>query len=109
MVQSTISNYFAKPNEKPKEFKPVKKKKKKKTGKKVKTEKIIDKENDKRVQEIIEEEDYCPKIREYISELSAKDKFALIIAYEELETSFNISKSIGYVKWLKVKGKDKGN
>ena len=98
MVQSTISNYFAKPNEKPKEFKTVKKKKK--TGKKVKTEKIIDKENDKRVKEIIEEQNYGPKIQEYISDLSAKEKFALIIAYEELETSFNISKSIGYVKWL---------
>ena len=75
MVQSTISNYFAKPNEKPDKIKTVKKKKK--TGTKKKKKKMINKENDKRVQEIIEEQDYSPKIREYISNLSAKEKIYL--------------------------------
>ena len=100
MSQSTcIYNYFTKPNETPKEFETGHKKEETKV--KVKTQEMVDKENDGRVQEIIEEEDYSPKIREYIGALSAKEKFALIIAYEELETSFNISKSIGYVKWSK--------
>tara|TARA_Y100000768_G_scaffold287325_2_gene221600 strand:+ start:1070 stop:1243 length:174 start_codon:yes stop_codon:yes gene_type:complete len=39
-------------------------------------------------------------ITEYISQLSDVEKKVLIIAQEHLESSFNITKSIGYIKWL---------
>lgn len=36
---------------------------------------------------------------EYINSLDEKEKTALKIAQEQLGSSFNIEKSIGYLKW----------
>ena len=40
-----------------------------------------------------------PEILEYIQSLTEQEKQTLQIAYDHLETSFNIYKSIGYLKW----------
>lgn len=40
-----------------------------------------------------------PEILEFIQSLSEQEKQTLQIAYDHLETSFNIYKSIGYLKW----------
>ena len=40
-------------------------------------------------------------IKKYIDSLDEKEKIAYNIAINHLESSFNIEKSIGYVKWLK--------
>lgn len=42
-----------------------------------------------------------PKIQKYIKQLSVMEKKALEIAKEDLGSSFNIEKSIGYLSWLK--------
>lgn len=41
------------------------------------------------------------KIQEYIQQLSEKEMQALKIAEEHLGSSFNIVKSIGFIKWMK--------
>tara|TARA_B100000900_G_C20436905_1_gene657334 strand:+ start:373 stop:573 length:201 start_codon:yes stop_codon:yes gene_type:complete len=40
-------------------------------------------------------------VTEYISSLNDLEIKALNIAIDHLKTSFNIMKSIGYIKWLK--------
>ena len=40
-------------------------------------------------------------IQKYIKQLSVMEKKALEIAKEDLGSSFNIEKSIGFLKWLK--------
>ena len=40
---------------------------------------------------------------EYISSMSDKEKQAYLIAKEHLETSFDLSKSIGFTKFMKNK------
>lgn len=62
----------------------------------------IDQDIAKEIKKIVTNENYKGKEKEYIESLTAKERYAMFIAYEELETSFNISKSIGYVKWLKT-------
>lgn len=42
------------------------------------------------------------KLREYIDQLSPLEKKAMIIAYEHLETSFDLLKSNGYINWIKT-------
>lgn len=39
------------------------------------------------------------QIKEYLSGLSEQEKIVLKIAQEHLETSFDISKSIGFLVW----------
>ena len=39
-------------------------------------------------------------VQKYISQLSAQEKLVLQIASSHLETSFDITKSIGYIEWL---------
>lgn len=43
------------------------------------------------------------KVKKYIKSLSEMEKKALTIAKEDLGSSFNIEKSIGYLSWLKKK------
>ena len=40
-------------------------------------------------------------VQKYIKQLSLMEKKALEIAKEDLGSSFNIEKSIGYLSWLK--------
>ena len=40
-------------------------------------------------------------IQSYIDQLSSTEKKALEIAKRDLETSFDIEKSIGFIKWMK--------
>ena len=40
-------------------------------------------------------------VEKYIKQLSMMEKKALEIAKEDLGSSFNIEKSIGYLSWLK--------
>jgi hypothetical protein len=40
-----------------------------------------------------------PQILEYINSLDDREKQILIIAQEHLGSSFNIYKSIGFIKW----------
>lgn len=40
-------------------------------------------------------------VQKYVDSLSAIEKKALAIAKEDLGSSFNIEKSIGYLSWLK--------
>jgi hypothetical protein len=40
-------------------------------------------------------------IEEYIKSLTKIEKLAMKIAEEDLGTSFNIEKSIGFLKWIK--------
>jgi len=40
-------------------------------------------------------------LEKYIESLTDKEKKVLEIAKEYLETSFNLKKSIGFIKWLK--------
>lgn len=40
-------------------------------------------------------------IKEYLNSLTEIEKIALKIAKEDLGTSFNIEKSIGFLKWIK--------
>jgi hypothetical protein len=42
-------------------------------------------------------------IQEYISTLSDLEQRVLKIAEEDLETSFDMRKSIGFISWLKKK------
>ena len=42
-----------------------------------------------------------PLIDEYIKQLSKTEQLAFQIAKEDLESSFNIEKSIGFLKWKK--------
>lgn len=42
-----------------------------------------------------------PKVKQYIKYLSKMEKIALEIAKQDLGSSFNIEKSIGYLSWLK--------
>ena len=42
-----------------------------------------------------------PSVKKYIDQLNALEKKALNIAIEDLGSSFNIEKSIGYLSWLK--------
>jgi len=42
-------------------------------------------------------------VKEYIAQLSAQEKLVLDIATSHLQTSFDITKSIGYIEWLKNK------
>jgi len=41
------------------------------------------------------------KIDEYIVQLNEKEKIVLKIAMENLESSFDIKKSIGFLRWNK--------
>tara|TARA_Y100001937_G_C6916498_1_gene239836 strand:- start:16 stop:210 length:195 start_codon:yes stop_codon:yes gene_type:complete len=43
------------------------------------------------------------QIEAYISELSEQEKLVMKIAQEHLETSFDITKSIGFQEWQKNK------
>lgn len=40
-------------------------------------------------------------VQQYMEQLSDTEKRALIIAHQQLETSFDIEKSIGFLKWKK--------
>lgn len=51
------------------------------------------------------EDDTKDNIYEYLSNLDDHNKKIYKIAHEHLETSFNIIKSNGYLKWLKEKEK----
>jgi len=42
-----------------------------------------------------------PKIKIYMDSLSPIDKIAIEIAKEDLGSSFDLVKSIGYLSWLK--------
>ena len=42
------------------------------------------------------------RIRKYISQLSAQELKVLNIAKEHLGSSFNIEKSIGFLKWVET-------
>lgn len=42
-------------------------------------------------------------ISEYINQLDELEKIALEVAKEQLETSFSIEKSIGFLKWKENK------
>ena len=44
-------------------------------------------------------------ISEYINQLDELEKIALEVAKEQLESSFSIEKSIGYLKWKENKDK----
>lgn len=46
------------------------------------------------------------KINKYIEQLTPQEKMVLNIAREHLETSFDIEKSIGYLKWRESHYKD---
>jgi hypothetical protein len=46
-------------------------------------------------------------IKEYLSTLSEKEYKAYKIAESHLETSFDLIKSNGYLKWLKSRENDK--
>jgi len=41
------------------------------------------------------------EVKKYIKSLTDMEKKALTIAKEDLDSSFNIEKSIGYLSWLK--------
>ena len=41
-------------------------------------------------------------VKQYIKQLSEKDKIIYKIAKEHLKSSFNIEKSNGYLEWLKT-------
>ena len=43
----------------------------------------------------------------YISQMTIQERKAYEIAKEHLETSFNIEKSIGFLKWKKDKKEEK--
>tara|TARA_B100000424_G_scaffold271657_1_gene275568 strand:+ start:6029 stop:6190 length:162 start_codon:yes stop_codon:yes gene_type:complete len=43
----------------------------------------------------------------YLAELSASEKIAYEIAKEHLQSSFDLEKSIGFQKWLKIKKAEK--
>ena len=38
-------------------------------------------------------------IKEYISEMNEQEKIVLSIAKEHLESSYDVEKSIGFIKW----------
>ena len=42
-----------------------------------------------------------PLIVEYVEQLDITEKTALKIAHQQLETSFDIEKSIGFLDWIK--------
>ena len=42
-----------------------------------------------------------PLIVEYVEQLDITEKIALKIAHQQLETSFDIEKSIGFLDWIK--------
>ena len=44
------------------------------------------------------------QIKEYIGSFNEKEKLAYEIAKKQLESSFNIEKSIGFIKWKKKMG-----
>lgn len=44
-----------------------------------------------------------PEILEYIYQLDDINQVACLIAFDQLETSFNILRSNGYIEWLKHK------
>ena len=44
---------------------------------------------------------YSKEVVRYLASLNEIEKIALKIAQEDLGSSFNIEKSIGYKKWLK--------
>ena len=44
-------------------------------------------------------------ISEYINQLDELEKIALDVAKEQLESSFTIEKSIGFLKWKENKNK----
>lgn len=48
-------------------------------------------------------ENHHKMIREYLKSLSELDVIALEIAQQDLGSSFNLLKSIGFQKWLKNK------
>ena len=41
------------------------------------------------------------KIKQYIDQMSDREKIAYNIAIEDLQTSFDVVKCIGYQNWLK--------
>ena len=49
------------------------------------------------------EKDYI----EYINQLTEIENIALKIAREQLQTSFDVKKSIGYIKWKQQKDDNK--
>ena len=44
------------------------------------------------------------QIKEYIESFNEREKIAYEIAKKQLESSFNIEKSIGFMKWKKKMG-----
>ena len=46
-------------------------------------------------------------IQEFLKSLNEKEKIALRIAKDILGTTFNMKKSIGYIKWKKKKEENK--
>ena len=45
-------------------------------------------------------------VNEYILSLSPEEKLAMEIAKSQLKTSFNLQKSIGYIKFMSKKAND---
>jgi len=44
-------------------------------------------------------EEYRDSVREYLEQLSEKERLACIIAKDHLGSSFNILRSVGYLEW----------
>lgn len=42
-------------------------------------------------------------IKEYINQLTEDEKIVMEIAQKQLQTSFSIEKSIGFIEWKKIK------
>ena len=45
--------------------------------------------------------DESKKVKKYVKSLSKKEKIAYAIAKEDLQSSFDITKSIGFLSWKK--------
>ncbi len=41
------------------------------------------------------------QVKKYVKSLSEKEKIAYVIAKEDLQSSFDITKSIGFLSWKK--------
>lgn len=44
-----------------------------------------------------------PEVQEYIKQMTEQEKLVLKIAQNHLESSFDITKSIGFIQWKKNK------
>ena len=106
-MQSTISNFFGNSSSGSTNFKNTRKNKISKNSKnnnsngRITNNQNIDVFISKKIKKIVDKKNYKGAEKKYIESLTEKEKYAMVIAYEVLETSFNISKSVGYIKWLK--------